>query len=240
LIVQAFARQTITDIAINAASIYRLNFAAFLIVAAAPYAVESLIDVALGVTRPWTTEVLFLTLVLVVNTGSFVAAAHIAVHTIDGNQISVEEALAWMWRTPLLHIILATLIVALGIAAGIILLVIPGIVVAVRAAYLTFPFLYEGAGIKAALQRTNTLARGDFLHTTAILMVFGCIPYLFVPYLLALVEEESMLLLVLIIIFGAAWVPLFPIAMALGYIEMRSAKDGYLPDHLHADLQDVA
>jgi hypothetical protein len=240
LIVQAFARQTITDIAINAVSVYRLNLGPFLTVAAAPYALETLVDIALGFTRPWQTDVLFLVLVLIVNTCSFVAATHLAAHTIDGHQISATDALAWMWRAPLLHIILATLIVAVGIGAGIVLLVIPGLIVAVRAAYLTFPFLYEGAGIRAALQRTNTLARGHFLHTTAILLVFGCIPYLLVPYLLALVEEESALLLVLTIVFGAAWVPLFPIAMFLGYIEMRSLKDGYLPDDLHADLQDVA
>lgn len=239
MIVQAFARQSLADLAINAASIYRLNLSAFVGICAIPYAVLSLVDIALGVTRPLMTDMLFLSVAFIVNTITFVAATRIAAGTVDGTPIDAASALAWAWRTPLVSIIFATLIVAVAIGFGLVLLVIPGLIVAVRAVYLTLPFLYEGAGIAAAMRRSSMLVKGDFFHTAALLLFFGGVPYLLISYILYLVEQESALLVLVTIVIGAAWAPLFPIAMFLGYIEMRAVKDNYLPDELHADLEDI-
>lgn len=236
MIVQAFARQSLADIALNAVSIYRLNFAAYLVVFSLPYAFENLLDIALGLERPWATDLLFLAVVVIIEICTFVAAIRLAAGSVDGNPVYLDEALRWMWRRPLLKIIAAALVATIGIVLGLALLILPGLVVLVRAIYVVLPFLFEGADIKTALQRTSTLVKGDFFHTAGIFLAFAGVPYIFAPLTLILVETESAALVVLTTLIGAAWAPLFPIATFLGYVEMRSLKDGYQPDDLHKDL----
>lgn len=237
MIVQAFARQTIIDIAISAVAIYRLNFWTFLVVFALPQALDFSIDIAIGPQRPWLTELLFFFVSLVLGTCAYVAAVRVAAGAVDGNPVGLCEALTWMWRAPLLKIIVATLVVVVGLVAGLALFIIPGIIVAVRALYFALPFLFERTGIRTSLIRSSDLVRGNFWHSAAILLVFAGVPYVLFPVLIVLVENEGLSLVILTTAIGALSAPLFPIASVLGYVEMRGVKDGYVPDHLHAELE---
>jgi len=118
--------------------------------------------------------------------------------------------------------------------------VIPGLVLAVLFAFVSPVVLIEGIGGRAALERSTTLVRSDWLRVALVLVAFAVIRGVAMIVGSALAAPTS-------IFFGSllsdlvtmVLLPVPVLGAVLLYFDVRRKQDNFTPDRLRTDLESL-
>jgi hypothetical protein len=147
----------------------------------------------------------------------------------------------WMLLFRRLGLLLTAVIpAAIVIAVGLAFFVIPGMVFALLFAFVSPVVLIEGIGGRAALERSTTLVRSDWLRVALVLIAFAVVRAVAQVIGTALVAPGS-------IFFGSllcdlvtmVLLPVPVLGAVLLYLDIRRRKDNFTPDHLRSDLESL-
>ncbi|HMC95348.1 MAG TPA: hypothetical protein VKO16_11315 [Polyangia bacterium] len=123
------------------------------------------------------------------------------------------------------------------VALGFVFFVIPGLVLGLLFAFVSPVVLIEGIGGRAALERSVTLVRSDWLRVTLLVLVFGILRGVAQILASALIPQTAIFasslfgdLITMILL------PVPVLGMVLLYFDVRRKRDNFTPDHLRADL----
>jgi len=147
----------------------------------------------------------------------------------------------WMLLFRRLGLLLSALIpAAIVIALGCVFFLIPGLVFALFFAFVSPVVLIEGIGGRAALERSTTLVRSDWLRVALVLLTFALVRGVAQVLGSALVPPGS-------IFFGSllsdlvtmVLLPIPVLGAVLLYFDIRRKRDNFTPDNLRADLESL-
>ncbi len=147
----------------------------------------------------------------------------------------------WMLLFRRLGLLLSALVpAAIATAIGCMFFVIPGLVLAVLFAFVSPVVLIEGIGGRAALERSTTLVRSDWLRVALVLLAFGVVRAVAQIIGSALVAPGC-------IFFGSllsdlvtmVLLPVPVLGAVLLYFDIRRKQDNFTPDRLRADLESL-
>jgi hypothetical protein len=126
---------------------------------------------------------------------------------------------------------------AVVVAIGFVFFVIPGLVLGLLFAFVSPVVLIEGIGGRAALERSTTLVRSDWLRVTLVVLTFGLLRAVaqlvagaLVPHSAIFVSSFFGDLITMVLL------PVPVLGMVLLYFDVRRKRDNFTPDHLRADL----
>ena len=124
------------------------------------------------------------------------------------------------------------------VALGFVFFVIPGLVLGLLFAFVSPVVLIEGIGGRAALERSVTLVRSDWLRVTLLVLVFGILRGVAQILASALIPQTAIFasslfgdLITMILL------PVPVLGMVLLYFDVRRKRDNFTPDNLRADLE---
>jgi hypothetical protein len=127
---------------------------------------------------------------------------------------------------------------AIVVAIGFVFLVIPGIVFGLLFAFVAPVVLIEGVGGRAALERSTTLVRSDWLRVALVTLAFAfirgaaqLIANLLVPHGAIFFDSLMSDLITMVLL------PVPVLGMVLLYFDIRRKRDNFTPDRLRADLE---
>ena len=126
---------------------------------------------------------------------------------------------------------------AIVITLGCLFFVIPGLVLALFFAFVSPVVLIEGLGGRAALERSTTLVRSDWLRVALLLMTFAIVR--FVAQLVANIFVAPSAIFVgslLSDLFTMVMLPIPVLGTVLLYFDVRRKRDDFTNDNLRADL----
>ena len=157
---------------------------------------------------------LSLTLLVVAPIEPLVTALHVVVvqGLARGEEPAVASALSAA-AARLLPAIGAVTIYALGVAVGLVLLVVPGIYLAVRWYFAAQAAVVDGLAPAAALERSGKLVDGKWWRVFGVLLLFGLITGTFGAVGRALIDRIDSGAL-----FMTAWIVLQTVTLSLGAI----------------------
>lgn len=182
----------------DAVAIYFRNFGAFLAIGLAIVAPVQLVVSGIGLeelTAPYREDSATVELVIPTVVSFFVVAPLVTAATIralgslaagEGARPSRSLQSGLEAFTPLFF---AVLIVAAGVALGLVALILPGIYLFVRWIFVPQTVVLEGARAVDALQRSGDLVRGSWWRTAAVIVVANLVAA--VPALLVLTPLEA-------------------------------------------------
>jgi hypothetical protein len=147
----------------------------------------------------------------------------------------------WMLLFRRLGMLLSAVIpAALVVAIGFVFFIIPGLVLGMLFAFVSPVVLIEGIGGRAALERSTTLVRSDWLRVTLVVLVFGLLRAVAQMVAGVLIPHSAIFLSSL---FGdlitMVLLPVPVLGMVLLYFDVRRKRDNFTPDHLRADLESL-
>jgi hypothetical protein len=155
------------------------------------------------------------------------ALVHAVVDARDGKlETSVREAFAHA-RPFIGALLLTSLLAALGILGGLILLIVPGLVLAVRWSLAAQVVVLEGRRLRDALRRSNELVRGDSWPLFALIVIVAVLGGLAGSLLQAAFSAFPPFVEVALgqTIANAVVQPFYAIALTLAYLRLREARD---------------
>jgi hypothetical protein len=124
------------------------------------------------------------------------------------------------------------------VALGFVFFVIPGLVLGLLFAFVSPVVLIEGIGGRAALERSVTLVRSDWLRVALLVLVFGILRGVAQILASALIPRTAIFasslfgdLITMILL------PVPVLGMVLLYFDVRRKRDNFTPDNLRADLE---
>jgi hypothetical protein len=126
---------------------------------------------------------------------------------------------------------------AIVITLGCLFFVIPGLVLALFFTFVSPVVLIEGLGGRAALERSTTLVRSDWLRVALLLMTFAIVR--FVAQLVANIFVAPSAIFVgslLSDLFTMVMLPIPVLGTVLLYFDIRRKRDNFTNDNLRADL----
>ena len=126
---------------------------------------------------------------------------------------------------------------AIVVTLGCLFFVIPGLVLALFFAFVSPVVLIEGLGGRAALERSTTLVRSDWLRVALVLMSFAVVR--FVAQLVANIFVAPTAIFVgslLSDLFTMVMLPIPVLGTVLLYFDVRRKRDNFTNDNLRADL----
>lgn len=139
-------------------------------------------------------------------------------------------------------VLLASVIVTIGVGAGLIAFILPGIWLAVAWSVVSPAVVIEGASPVQALKRSFALVRGSWWYTLGVLALgtlaaIAIFIAIFIPLglLVTAVGDQGGRVLLFVVIETLALVALLPFGAALLtllYFELRSREGGIRPGHL--------
>lgn len=152
---------------------------------------------------------------------------HAVVDARDGTlELSIGDA--FRWARPFIGvIILASLLAALGIAGGFLLLIVPGVFLAVRWSVFAPAIVLEGLGPRAALGRSFALVRGSSWVVLAIVLVTAVLGAIASSLLEAAFSAFPRFVEILVgsTIASAAVQPFSAVALTLTFLRLREEKE---------------
>lgn len=144
----------------------------------------------------------------------------------------------WMLLFRRLGLLLsAVLPAALLVAVGFVAFVIPGIILAVLFTFVSPVVLIEGVGGRAALKRSATLVRQDWMRVVVVSIVFAVVTW-FAQFLANLFIPSSAVFIWSFFgdLFALILMPVPVLGAVLLYFDMRRTREGFSQDRLRADL----
>jgi hypothetical protein len=145
----------------------------------------------------------------------------------------------WMLLFRRLGLLLTAVIpAAVVIAVGCVFFLIPGLIFALFFAFVSPVVLIEGIGGRAALERSTTLVRSDWLRVALVLLAFALVRGVAQVLGSALVPPGS-------IFFGSlvsdlvtmVLLPIPVLGAVLLYFDIRRKRDNFTSDNLRSDLE---
>ena len=159
-----------------------------------------------------------------------------AADRILGGQAEWREVWMLLFRR-LGKLLSAVIPAAIVITLGCLFFVIPGLVLALFFAFVSPVVLIEGLGGRAALERSTTLVRSDWLRVALVLMTFAVVR--FVAQLVANIFVAPSAIFVgslLSDLFTMVMLPIPVLGTVLLYFDVRRKRDNFTNDNLRADL----
>lgn len=147
----------------------------------------------------------------------------------------------WMLLFRRLGLLLSAVIpAAIVIAFGCVFFLIPGLVLALFFAFVSPVVLIEGLGGRAALERSTTLVRSDWLRVALVLLAFALVRGVAQVLGSALVPPGSIFFSSLLSdLVTMVLLPIPVLGAVLLYFDIRRKRDNFTPDHLRADLESL-
>jgi hypothetical protein len=257
-VLQTLRPLTIGELLDRTFSFYRAHFLMFVGIAAIPNAIMLLVQLVFTLGAPigasvWGALVMFLAMVVVyvLTTMLSQGATVVAVSQIQlGQETSVAEAFDRI-RGRLGELLIIGLHVGVRIMAGLILLIVPGIIIGLRYALVMPVAVLEETGASESLERSRELTRG---HLGRIGLIYSLL--VVVVLVGAAVWQIPVSLFVALTTTGGttppAWVqvvdlagnfvlnslfgPLMTIAISLVYYDERVRKEGFDLEHMLQQL----
>ena len=127
---------------------------------------------------------------------------------------------------------------AIVVTIGCVFFVIPGLILALLFAFVSPVVLIEGLGGRAALERSTTLVRSDWLRVALVLMTFAVVR--FVAQLVAGIFVAPTAIFVgslLSDLFTMVMLPIPVLGTVLLYFDVRRKRENFTNDNLRADLE---
>ncbi|HVV52685.1 MAG TPA: hypothetical protein VHO06_23700 [Polyangia bacterium] len=127
---------------------------------------------------------------------------------------------------------------AIVVTIGCVFFIVPGLVLAVLFTFVSPVVLIEGLGGRAALERSTTLVRSDWLRVALLLVAFAIVRW--VAQLVASLLVAPTHIFVGSLIGDLCTMVLLPIpvlATVLLYFDVRRKRDNFTNDNLRADLE---
>jgi MFS family permease len=166
--------------------------------------------------------------------GGFVLQAAIVravVADINSGRASFVDCLTTGMRV-LLPVIGITILYMLGIMAGTLLLIVPGIVILLMWSVAVPSYVEERAGVVASLKRSRELTKGSRWKILGLYVVMLTIIVLIQMLVVAILGQAGTLAIVAAMLTSAVFGTLFAAMIASLYVELRQVKDGATPDRL--------
>lgn len=147
----------------------------------------------------------------------------------------------WMLLFRRLGLLLSAVIpAAVVIAVGCVFFLIPGLICALFFAFVSPVVLIEGIGGRAALERSTSLVRSDWLRVALVMLAFALVRGVAQIVGTSLVAPGC-------IFFGSllsdlvtmVLLPVPVLGAVLLYFDIRRKRDGFTPDHLRTDLDSL-
>lgn len=155
------------------------------------------------------------------------ALVHVVVDARDGTiETTVGEAFAR--AKPFIGtLLLASLLAALGIIGGLILLIVPGIILAVRWSLVAPAVVLEERAVKASLGRSNQLVQGASWTIFALILIVGIIGGIAASLLQAAFSAFPPFIEITLgqTIANAVVQPFSAIALTLAFLRLREARE---------------
>jgi hypothetical protein len=145
----------------------------------------------------------------------------------------------WMLLFRRLGMLLSAVVpAAIVVAIGFVFFIIPGLVLGMLFAFVSPVVLIEGIGGRAALERSTTLVRSDWLRVTLVVLVFGLLRAVAQMVAGVLIPHSAIFLSSLLgDLITMVLLPVPVLGMVLLYFDVRRKRDNFTPDHLRADLE---
>ncbi len=127
---------------------------------------------------------------------------------------------------------------AIVVTIGCVFFVIPGLILALLFAFVSPVVLIEGLGGRAALERSTTLVRSDWLRVALVLITFAVVR--FVAQLVASIFVAPTAIFVgslLGDLFTMVMLPIPVLGTVLLYFDVRRKRENFTNDNLRADLE---
>ena len=164
------------------------------------------------------------------------ALVHAVVDARDGTlETGVADAFARA-RPFITTLLLASLLAGLGILGGLLLLIVPGIILAVRWSLVAPVVVLEPRGVRASLGRSNVLVKVDSWTILALVLIVGVLGGIAGSLLQAAFSAFPTFVEVAVgqTIASAVVQPFSAIAVTLAYLRLRDARDGEPGDDAEA------
>jgi hypothetical protein len=127
---------------------------------------------------------------------------------------------------------------AIVVTIGFVFFFIPGLVLAVLFTFVSPVVLIEGLGGRAALERSTTLVRSDWLRVTILLLSFAVVRWV-AMFVAGLVVPHGSLFISSMLrdLFTMVMLPVPVLGTVLLYFDIRRKRDNFTNDNLRADLE---
>jgi glycerophosphoryl diester phosphodiesterase family protein len=171
---------------------------------------------------------------LLLNTVGFAVIIHIAFQYLRGQPASLADALP-KGLARMFPLIGAALLLSLGVVLGTLLLIIPGIMLAIRW-FLAMPVcVLERAGPVASLRRSAELTKGHRWGLFGIFVVVLVVNGVIGALVGLLVSSAGLMVGVLAqFVWAAIWTAYFDSVWVMMYHDLRVAKEGVSADQIAA------
>jgi hypothetical protein len=116
---------------------------------------------------------------------------------------------------------------AIVVTIGCVFFVIPGLIMALLFAFVSPVVLIEGLGGRAALERSTTLVRSDWLRVALVLMTFAIFVAPTAIFVGSLLSD----------LFTMVMLPIPVLGTVLLYFDVRRKRENFTNDNLRADLE---
>ncbi len=127
---------------------------------------------------------------------------------------------------------------AIVVTIGCVFFIIPGLVLAVLFTFVSPVVLIEGLGGRAALERSSTLVRSDWLRVALLLIAFAAVRWVAQLVASMLVPAGSVFMGALLgDLVTMVMLPVPVLGTVLLYFDVRRKRDNFTNDNLRADLE---
>jgi hypothetical protein len=160
-----------------------------------------------------------------------------AADRILGGQAGWREVWMLLFRR-LGKLLSAVIPAAIAVVIGCVFFLIPGLVLALFFTFVSPVVLVEGLSGRAALERSTTLVRSDWLRVALLLLAFAVVRG--VAQLLASIFVAPSAIFVGSLLGDLITMVMLPVPVlgtVLLYFDIRRKRDGFTNDHLRADLE---
>lgn len=163
------------------------------------------------------------------------AVARAAAQATIGDPVVTEESYRWGFRR-FGSVLLIAVLVGAAILVGLILLIIPGIIVAVMLAVAIPALVFEDKRGTAALRRSWELVKGEFWHVLGTVFLASLITGFVTGILDALGRSNWVLYWIFDVIARIITIPFTALVLIVLYLDLRARKESLTADTLRSEL----
>jgi hypothetical protein len=222
-----FAPKDVKKLLTDALRLYSAQAMGFLLIGALPVFVGELLF-NLIFEAGWVIAVSATFMGIALEVFSTAATTLLACSVLIGGPTGPQEIARAALRAPLLPLFLTFVAVALVVAAGIVFLVVPGLVFYAWLLLAMTVVVIEGGGVDAAFRRSRALGRGFYVRNLGVTILAFWLPVIALNLLMmGLWPEEGDGSHLVYGVLVALLSPLETIIVLLIYIDMRVRKEQY-------------
>lgn len=160
-----------------------------------------------------------------------------------GKKAEIGASYKFILNDLLWKLFLTGLLQALAILSGMILLIIPGLVVAIWVIFSSIIVVLEKKAGVEALKRSKELGKGFYWRTAGLMLLFILISAVFggiVGGIIGVIRLDPIISQLTITLFSALVQPLVLVMLVLSYYDLRVRKESYSAETLTQELGEKA